>query len=233
MNRTRLALLAGGLLLATVVAACGSATDRGGGSSTPAAPSPAATASAVSPSPTPEVRIWGAGGAVSILFGSFAEWARQAARGTGGVALVRITDVSVVRWSTATGERPSEADIARAAQTGASIYVGRLVTVELVRMLRGSWPVVGDTALYWLSGGQIGNDLTPSYAVNAGLPELRAGFLAVVETLPGADIDEATDGILRINVNVLFPIDDVGRVQTFWPNETITVNDLERYLPVP
>ncbi|MBA3878078.1 MAG: hypothetical protein C0498_14385 [Anaerolinea sp.] len=227
MSRPRLAL-AGGLALA--LAGCGSTVDRGA-SATPAAPAPAATA--VPAAPSPAVRIWGAGAAVSYPYGSFAEWVRDAARMSRGIALVRIVEVSGVRWSTATGEKPSPADIVRADQTGASIYLGRLVTVELVRMLRGAWPAAGATALYWRSGGQIGNDRTPDYAAEAGLPELRAGSLAVADMIPAVNLDEATDGVLWVNVNVLFPVDDVGRVRTAWPTETIMIGEIDRYLPAP
>lgn len=229
MNRTRLAI-ASSLLLAIAISGCGATVDREVEGS-PAAPSLAATA--VPAAPSPKVRIWGAGAAVSYPFGSFAEWARDAVFGNRGVTLVRIVDVSPVRWSTATGEMPSPADLARANQTAASVDIGRLVTVELVRTLRGTWPAAGDTSLYWRSGGQIGNDRTPDYAAEAGLPELRPGSLAVAEMIPAVDLDEATDGVLWVNVNVLFPVEDAGRVRTPWPTETIKIADIERYLPAP
>jgi hypothetical protein len=226
----------GSLLLALLLAACGSSTGDRGASGIPTAPSPSASDTTVAPSPSPEVRIWGAGSAVSYPFDSFAGLAREAARGPmpgTGIALVRITDVSGVRWSTADGQRPGPADMRRVDQLEASLFIGRLVTVELDRMLRGTWPVDGSTVLYWLAGGQIGNDRTPSYAAQAGLAEPRPGALAVAWTWSGADIDEATDGVLRVNVNVLFPVDDVGRVRTEWPDETIMIGDIERYLPAP
>ena len=147
-------LFAGSLLLALVLAACGSsAGDR--------TTAPAPSAATVAPSPAPEVRTWG-GFAVSISYGSFAEWARETTREAGtGVALVRIVDVSPVRWSTASREGPGPADIARANRAEVDFGIGRLVTVERVRIAPGTWPVAGDTALYWLPGGQIGNDRTP------------------------------------------------------------------------
>jgi len=228
MNRPSFAQAAG-LLLAVTLAGCGSAgTDRGATAS-PAAPSPGGTRDAASPA----TRIWGAGAAVSFPYGSFAEWARDAALGKGGIALVRITDVSPVRWSTASGQQPGPADLARAMQTGATVDIGRLVTVRLVRMLRGAWPAAEDTALYWRSGGQIGSDRTLDYAAEAGLPELSSGSLAVAEMIPSVDLDEATDGVLLVNVNVVFPIDARGQVQTAWPDEKITVGQIDSYLPAP
>ena len=231
MNRKPL-VLAGSLLLA--LAACGSsAADRGTAGTAvvpPASASPSLPATGTPPvAASPEIRIWG-GFAVSIPYGSFAEWAREAARGKGtGIALVRVTDVSGIRWSTASGEGPGPADIARASRGEAGFAIGRLVTVELVRMLRGTWPASGATALYWLPGGQIGNDQTPAVY---DLPDPRAGSLAVASTWPGADLDD-TDGVLWQNVDRLFPADVSGRVRTFDPAETIMVNDLDRYLPAP
>ncbi len=109
MNRTSLAL-AGSLTLVLVLAACGSSGADRGAPGTPAPPAPATTTAPASP--TPAVRTWG-GFAVSIPYGSFAEWARDLLRQGGGVALVRIVDVSPVRWSTASGRGPGAADIAR------------------------------------------------------------------------------------------------------------------------
>ena len=234
MNRKPL-VLAGSLLLA--LAACGSsAADRGTAGTAvvpPASASPSLPATGTPPvAASPEIRIWG-GFAVSIPYGSFAEWAREAARGKGtGIALVRVTDVSGVRWSTASGEGPGPADIARASRGEAGFAIGRLVTVELVRMLRGTWPASGATALYWLPGGQIGNDQTPSFSGDLGLIEPRAGLLAVASTWPGIDFDP-TDGVLWANVAELFPSDASGRLWTYNRDETIRVDDLERYLPAP
>ncbi|MBA3877981.1 MAG: hypothetical protein C0498_13870 [Anaerolinea sp.] len=228
MNRPRLAL-AGGLALALGLTACSSpAADRGVAetTATPAAPAPAATA--VPAAPSPQVRVWG-GFAVSFPYGSFAEWVRDAARGTGGVALVRIVAVSPVQWSTATGEGPGPADVARASQGEAEFAIGRLVTVELVRMLRGTWPAAGDTALYWLPGGRIGNDRTPEVY---DLPEPRVGSVAVASTWSGADLDP-TDGVVWLSVDRLFPADSSGRVRTFKPDETIMIGEIDRYLPAP
>jgi len=221
-------IFVGSLLIATTLAACGSATDRGvtGNGVTPS-PSAAGTVTA----PTPEVRIWG-GFAVSIPYGSFAEWSQDVVRQGNGVALVRITDVSPVRWSTATGEGPGPGDIARYNRAEVEFTIGRLVAVELVRMLRGTWPASGTTALYWLPGGQLGNDLTLAFSGDATLNEPRPGALAVASTWPGVDLDDS-DGVVWLNVNRLFPADVSGRLRTYNPDETISVNDVERYLPAP
>jgi len=228
VNRPRLAL-AGGLLLAIVLTGCGSTVDQGAGG-TPATPSPSAGNPTVAPSA--QMRIWG-GFAVSIPYGSFAEWVRDATRGpTGGVAIVRIVDISPVRWSTATGDGPSQADIDRANQGQIEFTIGRLVTVELVRGLRGTWPAAGNTALYWLPGGQIGNDRTPTFEGDARLIEPRPDALAVASMFAGTDMDGSA-GVLFVNVQQLFPADASGRVQTFKPDETITIADIERYLPAP
>lgn len=225
MNR-KLPVLAGSLLLA--LAGCGSTADRGA-SGTPAAPSPSTGGTTVAPSS--QTAIWG-GFAVSIPYGSFAEWVRETARGTGGIALVRITGVSGVRWSTDSGEGPSAADIARYNRGEVEFTIGRLVTVERVRMLRGTWPVDGPTALYWLPGGQIGLDRTPTFEGDARLSEPRPGDLAVASTFAGTDMD-GTDGVLLVTVQQLFPADASGRVRTFNPDETIMIGDVERYLPAP
>lgn len=225
MNRRSLATAAA-LLLAAALGGCGSiAADRGADAS-PAAPSPAATAAL--PSPSPALRIWG-GFAVSFPYGSFAEWVRDAVGQGGGVALVRVLDVSGVRWSTASGEAPGPTDIARANTGEVEFGIGRLVTVELVRTLRGIWPGAANTALYWLPGGQIGIDRTlQAY----DLPDPRVGSFAVVSTWSGADLD-ATDGVVWLNVQRLFPTDPSGRVLTLDPTETIQIGEIDRYLPAP
>lgn len=186
-------------------------------------------------SPSPQIRVWGAGDAVSIPYGSFAEWLRDAARGTtGGVAIVRVVDVSPVRWSTASGAGPGPADLARVNRGEAWFEIGRLVNVELVRRLGGKGPAAGEALTYWLPGGQIGNVRTESLAslFNTTLPDPRPGALAVAQTWRGVDYDD-TDGVLWVNVMRLFPVDDAGRVWTFRPDETIMIGDVERYLPVP
>lgn len=181
MNRTRL-VLAGRFLLAIALAGCSTAADRGG-TGIPATPSPSATETTVAPSPSQEIRIWG-GFAVSISYGSFAEWSQDLARHGDGVALVRVVNVSDFSWSTSSGGPPGPADVARYNRAEVDFGIGRLVTVELVRMLRGTWPA-SSTAFYWLPGGQIENDLTPPLDLNTLLIEPRPGLLAVASTWPG------------------------------------------------
>jgi len=227
MNRPSFAQAAG-LLLAVTLAGCGSAgTDRGATAS-PAAPSPGGTRDAASPA----TRIWGAGAAVSFPYGSFAEWARDAALGKGGIALVRITDVSPVQWSTLSGQQPGAADLALANQGEVEFTIGRLVTVQRVRVLRGTWTPGGDTALYWLPGGQIGTDRTPTYEGDARLNEPKQGALAVARLFAGTDMD-GSDGLLFVTVEQLFPVDAAGRVTTFRSDEKITVGQIDSYLPAP
>lgn len=228
MNRTH-AVVAGWLLVSVAIAGCASSANPGA-SATSAVAAPSAVGATVAPSP--RARIWG-GFATSILYGSFAEWARDVRRGTGaGVALVRVTDVSRVRWSTASGQGPSDADVARVNRGEVEFTIGRLVTVDLVRMLRGTWPGDDSTALYWLPGGRIGPDMTLAYSGDAMLNEPTPGGVAVAGTFAGTDMD-GTDGVLFVTVQMLFPADAAGRIRTYNPDETITVGDLDRYLPIP
>ena len=230
MNRTPFAL-ATALLLALPLAACSSpAADRGAGDSP--APLPPAESSPATSSPSPQMRIWGAGAAVSIPYGSFPEWVRDALDQGGGVALVRVLEVSPVRWSTASGDGPGPADVARYNRGEADFTIGRLVTVELVRMLRGTWPAAGSTALYWLPGGQLGNDLTFEFDGDKRLNQPLPGALAVARTFAGTDMD-GTDGTLFVEVQRLFPADPSGRIRTFNPDEAMSANDIDRYLPAP
>ena len=85
--------------------------------------------------------------------------------------------------------------------------------------------------LFWLPGGQIGNERTLPLDVWAGLAP-RPGALAVAGTVPGADFD-ATDGVLWVNVAELFPADASGRLWSYDSRETIRVEDIDRYLPAP
>jgi len=229
MNRTSFALSTK-VLLALLLAACSSPADEREAGDSPA-PLPPAESSPTIAAPSPQIRVWG-GFAVSIPYGSFGAWVRDAVDQGGGVALVRVVEVSPVRWSTASGEGPGPADIARYNRAEADFSIGRLVTVELVRMLRGTGPAVGATALYWLPGGRIGNDLTTAYSGDERLNQPLPGALAVAGTFAGIDMD-GTDGTLFVEVQRLFPADPSGRIRTYSPDEAISVNEIDRYLPAP
>ncbi|MBI2762563.1 MAG: hypothetical protein HYX54_02235 [Chloroflexi bacterium] len=44
---------------------------------------------------------------------------------------------------------------------------------------------------------------------------------------------DGSDGLLFVTVQQLFPADTSGRARTFKPDETITIGEINRYLPAP
>jgi hypothetical protein len=146
-----------------------------------------------------------------------------------GIAIVWVTDVSVTRWSTEDNQRPTSEEEALANSGQAAFTLGRLVSVEKVRMLSGDWPADSE-ALYCLPGGSMGSDVTVPGGLSHHLPEPKVGRLAIAGTWPGADLDEG-DGTLWLNAFALFPADDSGRVATPDPNEDLTVDQAEEWAP--
>jgi len=80
------------------------------------------------------------------------------------------------------------------------------------------------------SGWLIEVDRTPTYEGDAQLNEPKQGALAVARLFAGTDMD-GSDGLLFVTVEQLFPVDAAGRVTTYRPDETITVGEIDRYLP--
>jgi len=56
--------------------------------------------------------------------------------------VVRVTEVSDLRWSTVSGQRPGQLEIDMVNRGEAMFTIGRLVTVELERQVDGGWPSV-------------------------------------------------------------------------------------------
>lgn len=227
------------ILAATValaVAACTAAptrpaSDADSASLTPANETPATPAASGWPvleSPSacasPGVRLWGAGSGSSFAYGSLAQWGADLADNGGGVALVRVVDISPVQWSTASGAAPSAADLERASRAEIEFTIGRLVSAERVRVLGGAWPLSGARASYWLPGGRLVCDRTPE-GIDFGLSPPRVGGLAVAGMFAGTDLDP-TPGELTVNVQQLFPADPSGRVRTFDPTEQVTLDSV-------
>ena len=211
------------LALALTLAACGGAagpeppvTDL------PATAPPASAIPGTPPAATPhgEQQI---GGATSIQYDSIAQYAAW----YDGVAIVRVVDISPLRWNTPSGERPSEADL-HASLSGTTqkvLVIGRVFTVELVRQVRGTWPAPGQQAVWWISGGRIGADEVIS--TGPRLREPAVGELAVAFTAaqPYGSVPP-----LRY-IGSLFATDASGRVETFDSSEMVTLDTLDQALP--
>lgn len=205
--------------LLAVVAVAGCARMLPGGGPSAAGPQPSAAevpSVAASPTPCPI-----GGGAFSYGYGSFAEFAAM----TDGVAVVRIVSVGEVQYSTDDGRRPSCADVAAADD---AFGVGRVVQVEMVEVVRGTWPAPGPVASYWLPGGAIGGDVSPEAGFD--LPAPTTGALAVAFLLAQPiDFDDG-QGTLAVHIGELFPVDDAGRVVTPDPSELILIDQMEKVL---
>lgn len=163
------------------------------------------------------------GTATSIPYESFAQWAGY----FDGVAIVRVLDVGAPRWSTPTGERPAEADLHASPTDGVPrppLVIGRPITVELVRDVRGAWPAPGQRAVWWVPGGRIGADELIS--TGPSLREPRVGELGVAFTAAKAYLP-----VPLTYIGSLFAVDASGRVETFDPTEKITLDTLDQALP--
>lgn len=208
------------LALVLTLVACGGAASP----EPPATDLPTPPAMAGTPAATPhgEQQI---GSAMSGPYGSIAEYATY----FDGVAIVRVVDISPLRWNTPSGERPSEADL-HASISGTTqkvLVIGRVFTVELVRQVRGTWPAPGQQAVRWISGGRIGADEVIS--TGRTLREPAVGELAVAFTADQAYSSELP--LSYIGSFSLFATDASGRVETFDDSETVTLDTLDQALP--
>ena len=136
---------------------------------------------------------------------------------------MRVVNISPVQWSTASGAAPSASDLERASRGDIEFTIGRIVTVERVRVLGGAWPLAGARASYWLPGGQLGSERTPEIDLDLGLDRPRVGGLAVAGIFAGTDLDPTTG---QLTVQQLFPADPSGRVRTFDPGERVTLDSV-------
>lgn len=215
------------LLAVVAVAGCARMLPGGGPSATAPQPSAAEVPSAAAPQPSaaevpsvvpsPTPCPFG-GGEGSYYYGSFEEFASM----TDGVAVVRVTSVGPVQYPTADGERPSCAPETEA------WGVGRLIEAELVTLVRGTWP--NGSAAYWLPGGTIGADRTTETGFEAELPDPVAGELAVAFLLSRTEDLDVGDGVLPIDIGLLFPVNTAGRVITPDPLEIVLVDEVPTLL---
>ena len=216
-RRVRLLLLAAGLM----AAACGpsGAASSGGPLATPSLP-------LATPVPSPHGDILTSG--ASIGYDGFRDWVRTSG---GNVALVRVVGVGPVRWNSSDGTRPPEAMIEMPSPAnGGHFVIGRVVSVERIRVVAGSWPPSAATADYWRPGGSVGLD---SFDAEIPLPDFVVGQRAIAFMGSGGSSSFMSwDGLsIPVQIGWLFPVDAAGRVQTLDPRETITLDTIASYLP--
>lgn len=177
-----------------------------------------------------QLTYWGGVGAVSY-YGSYPEWRNDAVSRGLSIAVMRVTDVSDVRWSTASGNRPGRREIDAVNRGEAEFTLGRLITVEVDRMVDGTPPAGPYAIEFWLPGGQIGTDYTPPSDLLHELPSHAVGALALATILPSpADLDGGP-GTLLVEVAALFPVNDTGAVLTPRAGENIQVESLTGSAP--
>jgi len=165
---------------------------------------------------------------VSISYDGFREWARI---GGGDIALVRIVGVGPVRWNSSDGTRPPEAMIEMPSPAnGGHYFIGRVISVERVRVLSGAWSLTSETADYWRPGGSLGLD---SFDAEIPLSDFVVGQRAIAfMSIGGSSSFMSWDGLsIPVQVGWLFPVDAAGRVQTLDPRENITLDTIASYLP--
>lgn len=168
---------------------------------------------------------WGGVGAL-YYYGSFPEWRANVLAQGSSIAVVRIVEVSGLRWSTGSNAKPGQPEIDLINRGQATYGIGKMVTAELVRQLDGSWPAAATTADFFLPGGQIGTDYTSPSELLHHLPEPAAGDLALATILPQpVDIDYGS-GTLVVEIGALFPVSKAGLVLTPDHLESLRVEDL-------
>lgn len=225
------------LLGSTLVFVACSTAGSGGTAPTGTSPSPVVTSLAATPpetaaltsasasagSPAPvDVHRWPS--AASESYDGLADWVRTLG---GNVALVRVVDVGPVRWNSPTGARPVEAELHRGPAEGETTYfIGRLVTVQLERVLLGSWVPADDTARYWRPGGSVGADALDTAVP---LPEFQPGDRAIAFVVP-KEADLGRGGPLPVQIGSLFQVDPPGRILTLDPAEQVTLDTIDSVL---
>lgn len=206
------------LALAVPMAACAGAA----GPEMPATDPPASAPPVVPDTPAATPHGEQQTGASDIVYVSIAQWAAW----YDGVAIVRVVDIGAPRWSTPSGERPSEADLHAwlTAEVRTPLVIGRAITVELVREVQGAWPAPGGRAVWWVPGGRIGADEVVDGSARVREPvigELAVAFTGAQPYLP----------VPLSYIGCLFTADAAGRVETFDSSETVTLDTLDQALP--
>lgn len=162
------------------------------------------------------------GSDASVSYDGFRVWAGQSQ----GVALVQVSDIGPLRWNSISGERPDEGALHSAPRDHRDSYnIGRLITVERVRLVAGRSPTTTSTFTYWRPGGALGPD---SFDAALPAPVLSVGDRAIALL---TEADAGADGPIPVQVGWLFPLDDTGRVVTLNPNEKITLENLASFVP--
>lgn len=231
MNRQRIRLL---VAMSLAVLACGPAASGQGSivaMSSAAAPASVAgstpepsSASGPRSSPSPLVHADTFTVDASIGYAGFLDWATS----WGGIALVEVSGLGPVRWTTKSGMRPAES-LLHTAPVGHEDTdgIGRIIEVRRLKMVSGNWLGATDVARYWRVGGKIGGD---EMINELQLPAFSPGEQALAFLLPEqASLGAGKD--LAVEVGWLFPVDPSGRVITLDPNENVTLENLASFLP--
>lgn len=168
--------------------------------------------------------MWGGVGAL-FYYESLDQWRSDVVSQGSSVAVVRVIGVSDVRWSTSTSTRPTQQDVARVNAGEATFGIGRLVTLELVRQVDGTWPANGPVD-YFLPGGQIGNDYTPPLELLHHLPAPALGQIGLATILPTPDDIDDSEGTLTVEVGALFPAGANGFLMTPNHSEVLQIDEV-------
>lgn len=163
----------------------------------------------------------------SIGYTGLRDWVRTIGP---NIALVRVVGVGPVRWNSSDGTRPPEAMIEMPSPVnGNGYFIGRVVSVERIRIVGGTWPASTTTADYWRPGGSVGLD---SFDSEIPLPDFVVGQRAIAFMGTGDQPSFLSwDGLsIPVQVQWLFPVDAAGRVQTLDQRENITLDDFASYL---
>lgn len=103
--------------------------------------------------------------------------------------------------------------------------IGRAYQVRLERVVWGKWLAPGDTDVYWLPGGKLGNDEVGGDRFGPLPPGAADLGLAIISRY------DRGPGVISSAVAWLLPVDASGRVTTMNPKEHVTLADLDEHLP--
>lgn len=163
------------------------------------------------------------GGGPTIGYDSFA----VRASGFDGVAVVSIAALGEPEWNTVDGARPSDQALA-AAMSGVTqfdYFIGRPVTLELVRMIRGTWTAPETSTVWWRAGGEVGGDSIVIDDLRP--PEPKVGQVAVAFTFDAPRMP--TPGV-ALYVAEVYPVQADGRLLTPLASEAISLDDVPMLL---
>lgn len=155
------------------------------------------------------------GGIGDVIYVDMSELAQLA----DGVAVATVVRVGEVQYSTEDGRRPS----CEYAQDAMGVFsVGRIIELAAERAVAGRVP---ETFSYWLPGGTLGSDSSPSHPFGLETPDVGDRMIAFLGSEP-VDLD-AGPGVLPVHAFELMAIGQDGAIRTPNQEEEISIDTVD------